>query len=187
MILPISAFGTTVLRKMAEPVTLDKSYLQPILDNMYETMYAANGVGLAAPQVGLAERIFIIDSSVIDTDDKRKENAKDAHKSAFINAQMIEETGELVSMEEGCLSIPGIYGQVERRSTITIEYYDDALIKQKRTFGGFTARVIQHEYDHIEGILFVDKLKPIRKQMIKRKLDDIKKGIVNARYKMKFS
>ena len=186
MIFPIYAFGHPVLKKKAIDVALDTNILTPIITDMYETMYHCKGVGLAAPQVGLSIRLFVIDSSKLNDDDERKDKSEEGIKEVFINAEMIEERGEIISLEEGCLSIPNIYGHVEREKTIKIRYYNAKLELQEKEFTGFTARVIQHEYDHIEGILFVEKLKPLKKQMIKRKLEDIKKGDIHSRYKMKF-
>ena len=186
MIFPIYAFGHPVLKKKAIDVVLDTNILTPIITDMYETMYHCKGVGLAAPQVGLSIRLFVIDSSKLNDDDERKDKSEEGIKEVFINAEMIEERGEIISLEEGCLSIPNIYGHVEREKTIKIRYYNAKLELQEKEFTGFTARVIQHEYDHIEGILFVEKLKPLKKQMIKRKLEDIKKGDIRSRYKMKF-
>jgi len=186
MIFPIYAFGQPVLKKKALPVELDADKLTPIITDMYETMYHCKGVGLAAPQVGLSIRLFVIDSSKLNADDERKDRSEEGIKEVFINAEMIEENGEMISLEEGCLSIPNIYGHVEREKTIKIRYYNAKLEPQEKVFTGFTARVIQHEYDHIEGVLFVEKLKPLKKQMIKRKLKDIKKGDIHSRYKMKF-
>ena len=186
MIFPIYAFGHPVLKKKAIDVALDTNILTPIITDMYETMYHCKGVGLAAPQVGLSIRLFVIDSSKLNDDDERKDKSEEGIKEVFINAEMIEEHGEIISLEEGCLSIPNIYGHVEREKTIKIRYYNAKLELQEKEFTGFTARVIQHEYDHIEGILFVEKLKPLKKQMIKRKLEDIKKGDIHSRYKMKF-
>ena len=187
MIYPIVAFGHPILRKKTTDIDINKAIIQPILDNMWETMYQAKGVGLAAPQVGLNDRIFIIDSSRINDDDERRDKNEIGLKEVFINAQMIEESGSLVSIEEGCLSIPNVYGMVERPKNIKIRFYNADLELVEKEFTGFTARVIQHEYDHIEGLLFTDKLKPLKKQIIKRKLEDIKKGQINTRYKMKFA
>ncbi len=187
MIYPIVAYGNTILKKKCEAVELDIKLITPIVENMVETMYKCRGVGLAAPQVGLSSRIFVIDSSKANHDDERKDKSEEGIKEVFINAEMLDEFGELISMEEGCLSIPGIYGNVERHQSIRIRYYDMTLTLQEKEFNGFTARVIQHEYDHIEGALFVEKLKPMKKQLIKRKLEDIKKGQIHSKYKMKFA
>jgi peptide deformylase len=186
MIYPIYAFGQAVLKKKATDVELNNEALQPIIKDMFETMHHCKGVGLAAPQVGLSIRLFVIDSSKVNDEDTRMDKAEEGIKEVFINAVMIEENGGLISLEEGCLSIPNIYGHVEREKTIRIRYYDANLVLQEKSYSGFTARVIQHEYDHIEGVLFIEKLKPLKKQMIKRRLEEIKKGTINVRYKMKF-
>lgn len=183
MILPIVAYGDPVLRKVGEEI--DKNYkgLDELINNMYETMYGAKGVGLAAPQVGLPIRLFIIDSEgMMDKKDKGQ-----GIKEVFINAEMIEETGDEYDFEEGCLSIPGIREDVTRPEDIRIRYYDRNFQLQEKTFDGLTARVIQHEYDHIEGILFTDHVKPLRKQFLKRKLEKIRRGEVSADYRMRFA
>ncbi len=187
MIYPIYAYGHTLLKKKAEPVELKMEDIAPIVSDMYETMYHCKGVGLAAPQIGLSIRIFVIDSTRLNADDERKDRSEEGLKEVFINAEMINETDGKVSLEEGCLSIPNIYGHVEREKKIKIRYHNAELELVEKVFTGFTARVIQHEYDHIEGLLFVEKLKPLKKQMIKRKLEDIKKGLISSRYKMKFA
>ncbi|MFY7861602.1 MAG: peptide deformylase [Chitinophagales bacterium] len=187
MIYPIVAFGHPILRKKTTNIILNEEIIRPILDNMWETMYHAKGVGLAAPQVGLNDRIFIIDSSRLTEDDERRDKNEVGLREVFINAEMIEESGTLVSIEEGCLSIPNVYGMIERPKNIKIRFYNANLEQVEKEFTGFTARVIQHEYDHIEGLLFTDKLKPLKKQIIKRKLEDIKKGQISTRYKMKFA
>ena len=183
MILPIYAYGQSVLKKVAKPIDQDYPELEKLLENMWETMYAANGVGLAAPQIGKSIRIFLIDSA--DMQDEGEEDK--GIKQAFINAQVVEEAGKLWDYDEGCLSIPDISGAVERPSTLTIRYHDENFVEHEKTFTGVNARVIQHEYDHIEGKLFTEKLKPIKKKMIKRKLEKIKKGEVKAKYLMKFT
>jgi len=186
MIYPIIAYGNPILKKKASTIELEKTSIDTLISDMYETMYHCKGVGLAAPQVGLSKRVFIIDSSKLNDDDERKDKKEEGIKEVFINPEMIDEFGGEVSYEEGCLSIPYIYGNVDRQKSVKIKYYNAHLELVEKEFHGFTARVIQHEYDHIEGILFVDKLKPIKKQMIKRKLEDIKKGQINLKYKMKF-
>lgn len=187
MIYPIVAYGSPVLKKCAADLSLDPKIIEPLVANMYETMYHAKGVGLAAPQIGMSIRLFLIDSTKLNSDDERKDREEEGIKEAFINAKILTYSEETISMEEGCLSIPGVYGMVERPKKIRIQYFDSKLVLQEKDFSGFTARVIQHEYDHIEGELFTDKLKPLKKQMIKRKLDDIKKGLISSRYKMKFN
>lgn len=182
MILPVYAYGYGVLKRVAAPVEEMNEEVSTLIQNMWETMYNAQGVGLAAPQVGKSLRVFLVDTvQVMEEGDEDK-----GIKKAFINAQMIEETGDLWSYEEGCLSIPHIRGDVERNDTISIQYFDEDMKKHVETFEGINARVIQHEYDHIEGKLFTDKLKPLKKKMIKRKLEAIRKGKVKSDYRMKF-
>ncbi len=190
MILPIYAYGQPVLKKVA--VDIDQSYpkLQELIENMWETMYNAEGVGLAAPQIGLSIRLFMVDTLTPqekDKEEKGKEPAYQGIKKVFINARMIEETGEDNTFEEGCLSIPDITGDVDRLDTIKIQYLDENFQEHTEVYDGTNARVIQHEYDHIEGVLFVEKLKPLKKRLIKRKLDKMKKGLVSASYKLKFA
>jgi peptide deformylase len=186
MVYSVLAYGNSVFRKKCTDVELNED-VKKIVSNMFETMEFCRGVGLAAPQVGFLNRIFVIDSAKTNEDDERKSKSEKPIREVFINATMLEETGEMVTYEEGCLSIPGIYGNVDRPKNIKIRYYDAQLKLQEKEYTGFVARIIQHEYDHIEGVLFIDKLKPIKKQLIKRKLEDLKKGITNVRYKMKFA
>lgn len=200
MILPIVAYGDPVLRKVARPINEDYDSLQPLIDNMFETMYAASGVGLAAPQIGLDIRIFIVDTAYVlqkeegtpDIDEAPADSDDDEFagetgiKKAFINATMLKEFGKLWPYNEGCLSIPGIREDVNRLDSIVIEYYDEQFNKHTEEYTGFTARVIQHEYDHIQGVLFTDRLNPIKKRFLKNKLDNISKGFVDVKYKMKF-
>ena len=182
MVLPIYAFGHPVLKKVGEDINTDYEGLSDLLDNMWETMYHADGVGLAAPQIGRAIRIFLVD-----TVQTMKEGEEDKGiKIAFINARIVEESGEPWSYEEGCLSIPNIRGEVSRPESVTITWVDENWKEQKETFKGINARVIQHEYDHIEGHLFTEKLKPLKKKLISRKLEAIKKGNVKIHYRMKF-
>lgn len=182
MILPIVAFGDAVLRKKAENITNDYKALPQLINDMFETMYNANGVGLAAPQIGLAIRLFVIDTSPFAEDEKELEN----FKRVFINAQILDEAGEAWKFNEGCLSIPGVREDVLRKPDITITYLDENFDSKTEKFSGLAARIIQHEYDHIEGILFTDKLNPLRKRMIKGKLNDISNGKVNVDYRMRF-
>lgn len=183
MILPIYAYGQKVLKKQALDIEQDHEGLSELIDNMWETMYNARGVGLAAPQIGQSIRLFLVDTEQIDGE----EDVSEAIKKVFINAQMIEETGDPVSYEEGCLSIPDIRGDVNRNQIIKIEYYDENFEKHTETYTGFTARVIQHEYDHIEGKLFTEKLQPLKKRLIKRKLENIRKGNISTDYRMRFT
>ncbi|MFN4079319.1 MAG: peptide deformylase [Saprospiraceae bacterium] len=183
MILPIYAYGQPVLKRKAADIDPDYPELQTLVANMWETMYQADGVGLAAPQIGLSIRLFVVDSTGVE----RKEKTGQGIKQVFINAQILEEWGEPCSMEEGCLSIPKIHGEVERPSSLRIRWMDEHFQEREAEFGGFDARVIQHEYDHIEGKLFVEKLKPLKKRMIQRRLQDIAEGRVSANYRMKFA
>ena len=180
MILPIIAYGHPVLKKVCEDITSDYNDLKTLLDNMWETMYNAKGVGLAAPQIGKPIRIFLVDTVQLEKDDDP------GIKKAFINAEIIEEAGELWAYEEGCLSIPKLVGDVERQEKVTLRYMDENFKEHEETFEGMDARVIQHEYDHIEGVLFTQKLKPLKRRLISRKLENIKKGKIDTDYKMKF-
>ncbi|HYK76439.1 MAG TPA: peptide deformylase [Daejeonella sp.] len=182
MKLPIIAYGDPVLRKKATDITAEYPELNTLIVNMFDTMYGAHGVGLAAPQIGLSVRLFVIDANPFAEDDAVLKN----FKKVFINAQILEETGEKWSFNEGCLSIPDIREDVSRQETLTISYYDENWQHHQETYNGLAARVIQHEYDHIEGKLFTDKLSPLRKAMLKNRLDAISKGQVRVDYKMKF-
>jgi len=196
MILPIVAIGDQVLKTKAKPLATDlpAEDLQKLIADMYETMYYANGVGLAAPQIGKAIRLFVIDSNPmveLDEDEKKKLEAKGETpevgiKRVFINPQMLSETGEPWGFEEGCLSIPGVRELVQRCPDIVIRYEDENRQVHEEGFSGLTARVIQHEYDHLEGILFTDKLSTFKKQLLKGKLARISKGDVKHDYRMKF-
>jgi peptide deformylase len=183
MILPVFAYGQPVLKKKATNIDAQYEDLSTLIENMWETMYAAHGVGIAAPQIGLAIRLFVIDTIQIMEDDKKAEG----FKKVFINAQIVEEIGDLWAYEEGCLSIPDIRGDVERPKKVRIQYQDENFNKYDEIYEGINARVIQHEYDHIEGILFVEKLKPLKKKLIQRKLNDIKAGKANPDYKIKYA
>ncbi len=190
MILPIVGYGDPVLRKVCEPVTQEYTDLQTIITNMYETMYNAYGVGLAAPQVGLSIRLFIVDTSPFSEDkdlNKEEQETLKSFKKVFINAKILKEEGEEWSFNEGCLSIPDVREDVYRKGTITIEYFDENFNKHTDTYNGLIARVIQHEYDHIEGILFTDKISMLKKQLIKKRLQKIIDGKANPDYKMKFA
>jgi len=182
MILPIYAYGHAVLKKVAEPINKDYPNLSELIQNMWETMESAHGVGLAAPQIGLSIRLFVVDSTpAVD-----EESGEKGIKKVFINAEILSEEGKFWTYEEGCLSIPNIRGDVDRQPVITVKYLDENFQEHTETFDGLNARVIQHEYDHIEGVLFTDKLKPVKKALIKRKLDNIKKGNAKADYRIKF-
>ncbi|TAF73365.1 MAG: peptide deformylase [Bacteroidetes bacterium] len=180
MILPIVAYGDAVLKKVS--VDIEKTYpdIQKLIADMFETMYAASGVGLAAPQIGKNIRLFIADGTQIDT-------LKDSgFKKVFINAEILEEDGEEWSYNEGCLSIPGVREDVMRLPKIKIKYLDENFKSHTEEFDGIQARIIQHEYDHIEGVLFVDHLSALKKQLIRGKLQNISKGKTDAEYRMKF-
>lgn len=183
MILPIYAYGQPVLRQ--ETADIDKNYpkLKKLIADMFETMYASDGVGLAAPQIGLGIRLFILDT--VQMQDEGEESL--GIKKAFINATILEEEGKKWSYEEGCLSIPKVTGDVIRKPKILIEYYDENFELKEEWYEGVTARVIQHEYDHVDGILFLDHLKAVKRRRISKKLEEIKKGRVDASYKMVFN
>ncbi len=184
MILPIVAYGDPILKKVAKDITKDYPELDKLLVNMFETMYNANGVGLAAPQVGKSIRLFIVDASPF-ADEEENQHLKD-FKKIFINAEIIEEEGEEWPFNEGCLSIPKIREDVLRLPKIRIKYQDENFKKHDEEFDGMVARVIQHEYDHTEGVLFIDHINPLRKRLLKAKLTDITKGNISVDYKMKF-
>tara|TARA_R110002050_G_scaffold141251_2_gene266353 strand:+ start:58867 stop:59448 length:582 start_codon:yes stop_codon:yes gene_type:complete len=187
MILPIVGYGDPVLRQETEEI--DKDFpVQELIDNMFETMYKASGVGLAAPQIGQAIRLFVVDGTPFsDMEDISKAEAKKLanFKQAFINPIIVEETGEKWAFEEGCLSIPGVNSDVIRPDTILIEYFNEKWELKEETFTGLSARIIQHEYDHIEGILFTDLVSPLKKKFLSKKLGRISVGDVSTNYKMK--
>lgn len=191
MILPIVAYGAPVLRKVSEAIEADYTDLNKLLDDMWETMYSSNGVGLAAPQINRPIRLFVIDSVQIfeNLDDEEKKIYTDGPgvKKVFINAQIIETGGNEWPYNEGCLSIPKIREDVMRPETVTLTYVDENFVAHTETFSGITARVILHEYDHIEGKLFIDYLKPLKKKMLQSKLNDISKGKIKVDYKMSFA
>ncbi len=184
MILPIYAYGHPVLKKVGEEIQKDFPGLNELIDNMWDTMYHAKGVGLAAPQIGMSIRLFIVDTEQINKEED--ENKIEGIKKVFINPSIISETGSAWSYEEGCLSIPNILGDVERLDKVEIQYFDEHFIQQHSIYDGINARVIQHEFDHIEGKLFIEKLSPLKKKLISRKLDNIKKGNITANYRLKF-
>lgn len=189
MILPVIGYGFPVLRKKSEEITPEYHELNTLINNMFDTMYAAHGVGLAAPQIGLAIRLFIVDTSPFAESEElsvEEANALKSFKKVFINAKIISEQGEKWSFNEGCLSIPGVREDVVRHSEVTISYQDENFVSHTETFSGLIARVVQHEYDHIEGILFTDHLTTFKKTFVKRKLDNILNGKVTADYRMKF-
>lgn len=180
MKLPIYIYGHPVLRAKTEEITSDYPELKLLVENMFETMYASDGCGLAAPQVGKSLRLFVVDA----TDILKEEGVEEPEfKRVFINPIILESTEEQVDMHEGCLSIPGISEKVSRPKTIKIRYQDENLQEHTEVLTGFAARVFQHEYDHIEGVLFTDLISPIRKQLIKSKLKKISSGNFRAHYK----
>jgi len=183
MILPIYGYGFSVLKKECEPIDKNFPGLQNLIANMWETMYNASGVGLAAPQIGKEIRLFIVDTQQL----KEEEDEEKGIKKVFINAEIVSEEGEEWAYEEGCLSIPFIRADVFRQPKVTIEYYDQNFRKHVETFNGIEARVVQHEYDHIDGVLFVDHLTPLKKKMMKRKLEAIRKGNIEPDYRMKYA
>ena len=189
MILPIVGYGDPVLRKVGEEISPEHPNLKQIVANMYETMYNACGVGLAAPQVGLSIRLFVIDTEPFSDDqDWPNEEQKQlkGFKRTFINAKILKEEGELWGFNEGCLSIPDVREDVYRHEKITVEYCDENFNKKTEVFDGLVARVIQHEYDHIEGVLFTDLISSLKKRLIKKKLQNIMDGKSNPDYRMKF-
>ena len=188
MLLPIIGYGAIVLKTKAKEIPVDYPELNKLISDMYETMYDASGVGLAAPQIGKSIRLFVIDTSPFDNDDFEKNSGFEVKpvKKTFINPVMIDESGENGSFEEGCLSIPNIREHINRKSDITIRYQDENFTDHQETFSGILARVIQHEYDHLEGTLFTDKISPFKKKLIKGKLNNIMIGKVSVDYKMKF-
>ncbi len=193
MILPIVVYGDPVLRKKCVDIDKDYPNLQQLIKDLYETMVDANGIGIAAPQVGKPIRLFLVDATPfadVDEDEEPEFSAEEiklmsGFKKAFINAQLINEEGEEWKFNEGCLSIPKIKEDVMRKPTVTIQYYDEKFKKHTETYSGVIARVIQHEYDHIEGILFTDKISAFKRKLIAGKLADISKGKVKADYKIR--
>lgn len=181
MILPVYAYGQPVLRQKAAEIDKDYPNLQGLIADMFETMYASNGIGLAAPQIGLGIRLFITDGSEIE------DIKPEGFKQVFINPQMIEEFDEKWDYEEGCLSIPQVRADVNRHSKLVLRYFDENWQEHTQEFEGMAARIIQHEYDHIEGILFTDRIHPLKRTMLKSRLNGISQGRVNVSYKMKFA
>lgn len=188
MILPIRAFGDPVLRKVGREIDADYPGLKELIDNMFETMYGANGIGLAAPQIGLDIRLFVVDIRPLAEDEDYEAIAEELKdfKKVFINARILEQSGEEWKFNEGCLSIPDVREDVKRKETIVVDYWDENFVHHTETFSDIRARVIQHEYDHIEGILFTDHLSTLKKKLVKGKLQKITKGEVDVNYKMRF-
>ena len=189
MVLPIMAYGSPVLRKMSSTITEDYPNLEELISNMRETMKNARGVGLAAPQIGAAIRLFLVDTSPFSEDDELSEEEREILKNfnkIFINPKILSEEGNDWVFNEGCLSIPNINEDVLRKDTLTIEYLDENFKKHVETINGLVARVVQHEFDHIEGVLFTDKLSSLKKRLLKKKLENISKGKIEVDYKMSF-
>lgn len=190
MKLPIVAYGAAVLRKKCDEITAEYPGLEKLLEDMWETMYNSNGVGLAAPQINKPIRIFVVDSAQIIEDLEEEEVAKypndEGYKGVFINSKIASLQGEEWPYNEGCLSIPGVREDIYRNQIVTIDFLNENFEPQTKSFNGITARVILHEYDHIEGKLFIDYLKPLRKTLLKRRLTDISKGKVDVDYRMVF-
>ena len=186
MILPIVAYGDPVLNKVAEEIDEQYPGLEALIANMYETMYGAHGVGLAAPQIGRSIRLFVVDASPFAEEGEEDYELLKDFKKTFINPIIIEESGEEWGMEEGCLSIPDVRETVFRKESVVIEYYNEEWELVEETFNGLAARVIQHEYDHIEGVLFTDKVSPFKKKLLKGKLNNILTGKVSVDYSMNF-
>ena len=189
MILPIIAYGNPVLKKKCQEIPKDYKRLNELISNMWETMYASSGVGLAAPQIGLSIKIFIVDTSPFSDDTKldiNERNKLSDFKKVFINPELIAISNEFNTFNEGCLSIPDVREDVVRENEISIKYYDENFIKNELKLDGLRARVVQHEFDHIQGVLFTDKLSAFKKKLIKGKLNNISKGKVKSDYLMSF-
>jgi len=189
MILPIVAYGDPVLKKVGEEIDEDYPDLKQLIASMWDTMYKASGVGLAAPQIGKSIRLFIVDASPFADDEEYSEDDRKIFKDfkkVFINPYIVEEEGKEWTFNEGCLSIPEIREDVNRKPDITINYLDENFVEHEETYTGIPARIIQHEYDHIDGVLFTDRISPLKKRVLKKKLANIAKGNIDVRYKMKF-
>jgi peptide deformylase len=190
MILPVVAYGSPVLRKIAKDIDADFPQLNKLIDDMWETMYGSNGVGLAAPQINKEIRLFVMDSQQIFENQEEEEKGEypdePGYKGVFINAQIVSLDGDKWSYNEGCLSIPKVRADINRHESVTIKYLDENFNSHEKTFNGITARVILHEYDHIEGKLFIDHITPLKRTLLKRKLEDISKGRISVDYRMLF-
>ena len=188
MVYPIVAYGSPVLKRVAQEVEVPSTQTDEFIEDLFETMYASKGVGLAAPQVGVSSRIFVVDGTPFAEDADTPEEAEELKrfKRAFINPTIVEESGTAWGFEEGCLSIPEIHETVQRKTTVVIESQTATGEWIEETFTGLPARIIQHEYDHIEGLLFLDRLTPLKRRMLQGKLKDIAAGRVTASYRMKF-
>ena len=181
MIRPVYIYGSPVLRKTAKDIEPNYPKLKELIDDMFDTMYHSEGIGLAAPQIGISIRLFIIDASPLEDENPEMKD----FKRVFINAHIVERTGDTLTFNEGCLSIPNIREDVQRPESVLIKYVDENFEPKEERFEGLAARIIQHEYDHLDGTLFTDKVSPIRKQLLKGKLSAISKGKVSASYRIK--
>lgn len=189
MILPIVAYGENILKTKAVNITSGYPELKKLINDMWETMYNANGVGIAAPQIGKSIRLFVIDASPFSEDDEISDDEVSTlknFKKVFINPEIIDETGDEWNFIEGCLSIPNVREDIKRKEKITIKYYNESFEEIELDLEGLAARVVQHEYDHIEGVLFIDKLSSLKKKLLKGKLNDISKGKIKTEYKMRY-
>ncbi|MFC7358218.1 peptide deformylase [Jejudonia soesokkakensis] len=189
MVLPIVAFGDPVLRKKGKEIHKEYPKLDELIENMFDTMYGARGIGLAAPQIGVPIRLFLVDATPFEDDEDLTEEERAlcaSFKKVFINAKILSEEGDEWVFNEGCLSIPNVNEDVFRKPKITLQYMDENFEEHTEVFDGIVARIIQHEYDHIEGILFTDKLSPLKKRLIKGKLANISKGKTDVAYRMRF-
>ncbi|MFN5326888.1 MAG: peptide deformylase [Bacteroidota bacterium] len=191
MILPVVAYGHPVLRQVCVDITTDYPNLDILIADMWETMYNSHGMGIAAPQINKAVRLFVIDTEQVysnsDEDEREQFEGEQGLKKVFINAHISERSGHEWSCDEGCLSLPGFREEVSRENIITVSYCDENFVQKTETFRGLNARVIQHEYDHIEGKLFIDRISLIKRKLLKKKLDDISAGRVKPGYKMLFA
>lgn len=185
-VLPIVAYGDPVLKKRAEKIEGPSKELTQLIENMFETMYNANGVGLAAPQVGKSIRLFVVDGDSFAEDEEPETHYMRDFKKVFINPEILGQKGAEWGFNEGCLSIPNIREEVFRNETLTIKYLDENFKEHTEEYFGYAARIIQHEFDHLEGKLFIEKINPLRRQLLKRKLEEITRGEVDVNYKMKF-
>jgi len=188
MILPIVAYGDPLLRKRAKDIDPQEIDVKKLSDDMFETMYASSGIGLAAPQVGQGIRLFVVDGTALNEGEKEddKDPSLEGFKKIFVNPEIVEEDGDEWGFEEGCLSIPGIRAEIYRPEVVVIRYFDTDWNEHEEEYDGMAARIIQHEYDHLEGKLFTDYLSPLKRQLLKKKLADITKGKVDVDYRMRF-
>ena len=191
MILPIVAYGDPILKMVAEEIPENSLELTQLIADMFETMYLAKGVGLAAPQIGQSIRLFIVDGAPFADEEGEEPDPKavgiESFKKVFINPIIEEQSGEVWAFQEGCLSIPKIRENVHRKETILVSYFDENWLFHEERFDGYAARIIQHEYDHLEGVLFIDKLAPLKKKLLAKRLGNIVLGLVDVDYKMKFN